>query len=525
MDNRPLHLLPETYIAQLADQADKDPSKGSLLLEFLPEKHPIYQDRGTNQVNRMRGYLMAALKKNGCPEQALIYVLEVLENSRDAYMVAAAAIALRGRPHPDSFYTAFLIKAVINIRYIDQYLTFDSYRPDWPLKNHTTALHELFKTFQWMGAYARGALPRLEQWMDDQSTPFDKAIKEDIRKAIQEIRTDPREVDDSCCTPLALPPSSLLAIQSPVSFSAIEELVLEDQSGQTTSLGSFLQGHPCLLTFFYTRCPNPNKCSLSISKMGLLQKRLQEKGIQGQVKTLAISYDGGFDLSERLKTYGLNRGFIFHPFHKIGRVLDGQFSILKDYLNLSVNYSGSIVNVHAIEMYILDANGNIAHSYERLQWDIEEVIQRLEGVASQAASPPQKLTPVKSAAQMLWSVALPIFVAFFPKCPLCWAAYMSLFGLTSLQAIPYSPWLRTLFIALLFINLAIIYISSKRRKRLLSFAFSLIGTMLILLAGFVFDHKLLLWTGLGMILISSLLISLSYLTYLKVWKHLGRINL
>jgi len=523
MSDRPLHTLPETYIAERVDQAKKDPSKRSSLLEFLPEKHPIYQGRGTNQVNRMRGYLIAALEQQDCPEQALIYVLEILENSRDAYLVAAAAKALRGRPNPGSVYTDFLVKGVINIQYIDQYLTFDCYQPRWPLKNHTTALAELFKTFQWMGAYARKALPRIQEWKAEQHTPFSRPIREEISKAIKIIQTDRREVDDDCCEPLPLQRSQASRFSKTSSFDSIRHLMLEDQSGTSASLDSFLQGQPCLLTFFYTRCPNPNKCSLTISKLGLLQKKLQAEGIQDQVKILAISYDAGFDLPARLKTYGLNRGFIFTPLHKIGRILQGRFSALRDYLNLSVNYSSSIVNVHAIEMYILDANGNIAHSYERLQWNIGEVVQRLEEVIEQPASvsSPKNGTPVRSAAQFLSSVALPLFVVFFPKCPLCWAAYMSLFGLTSLQATPYSPWLKTLFTLLLFVNLAIIYISSKRRKRLLSFVFSLIGTVFILMAGFVFDHQILLWAGFGMIFMSSLLISLSYLNYLKVWRWLG----
>ena len=524
MNDHSLHLLPETYLAELVDQANEDSSMRSSLIEFLPEKNPIYQGRGTNQVNRMRGYLMAALEHQGCPDRALVYLLEVLENSRDAYMMAAAAKALRGQSAPSPFFTIFLIKGVINIQYIDQYLTFDCYQPRWPLNNHTTALTELFKTFQWMGAYARKALPNLQEWAANQHRPFSRPVREEILKAIQEIEADLREIDDDCCEPLPLQKNQLFNSSNSTSFSSIQNLVLEDQSGTATSLGSFLQGQPCLLTFFYTRCPNPNKCSLTISKLGLLQKKMQAAGIKDQIKILAISYDSGFDLPARLKTYGLNRDFRFSPFHKIGRILEGRFSALRDYLNLSVNYSGSIVNVHAIEMYILDAKGNIAHSYGRLQWDIEEVIQRLKEVAAQPelAAPAKKTSAVKSAIQMGWSLALPVFVAFFPKCPLCWAAYMSLFGLTSLQSIPYTPWLKTLFTLLLFVNLVIIYLSSKRRKRLLSFVFSLIGTAFILMAGFVFDHQFLLWLGFGLIFISSLLISLSYLNYLKIWRYLEK---
>ena len=38
-------------------------------------------------------------------------------------------------------------------------------------------------------------------------------------------------------------------------------------------------------------------------------------------------------------------------------------------------------------------------------------------------------------------------VAFFPKCPVCWAAYLSVFGIAGLEQIPYAPWLQPVLAA------------------------------------------------------------------------------
>src|SRR5258705_27104 len=44
--------------------------------------------------------------------------------------------------------------------------------------------------------------------------------------------------------------------------------------------------------------------------------------------------------------------------------------------------------------------------------------------------------------------------AFFPKCPLCWAAYLSVFGITGAQQILYFSKMRPVFLALMLINAA-----------------------------------------------------------------------
>jgi protein SCO1 len=106
----------------------------------------VYRGRSANTVNRMRGYLLAAFERSGLPEQALPYVLEELESGRDAYLVAAAARSFRGRESRGSDAVPFLLKAIDNIKYVDDSVSFDSYRPSWPLSGHTTALEEIATT-------------------------------------------------------------------------------------------------------------------------------------------------------------------------------------------------------------------------------------------------------------------------------------------------------------------------------------------------------------------------------------------
>jgi protein SCO1 len=94
------------------------------------------------------------------PDAALPYVLEELENGRDAYLVAGAARALRGLDTPTSRVVPFLFKAVENIRHIDDALTFESYKPRWPIELYDRSHRDLSNIrMAWHSREVRPARP------------------------------------------------------------------------------------------------------------------------------------------------------------------------------------------------------------------------------------------------------------------------------------------------------------------------------------------------------------------------------
>ena len=168
------HETSEEEFAALIDRARRELDR-QLLLELLPERIPVYQGRSANTVTRMRGYLLAAFEEAGLPEGALPYVLEELESGRNAYLVAAAARALRGRESRSSDAVPFLLKAIANIAYADDAVSFDSYRPSWPLSGHTTALQEICTTVACLGSEATVALPALRSLLEQPGVLSDAA--------------------------------------------------------------------------------------------------------------------------------------------------------------------------------------------------------------------------------------------------------------------------------------------------------------------------------------------------------------
>ena len=55
-------------------------------------------------------------------------------------------------------------------------------------------------------------------------------------------------------------------------------------------------------------------------------------------------------------------------------------------------------------------------------------------------------------------------LAIFPKCPACWAAYLSMLGIAGLERIPY-PWVAPLLAAAALVNLASVWLRARSTHR------------------------------------------------------------
>lgn len=106
------------------------------------------------------------------------------------------------------------------------------------------------------------------------------------------------------------------------------------------------------------------------------------------------------------------------------------------------------------------------------------------------------------------SLLLNLFIAFFPKCPLCWAAYLSLIGLAGAHAITYRPWILPLAMLLLMVNLGTLYLQRKGRS-LKPFWLSLAGSVLIVVNRLYFASTELMLFGASALLLASLWSALS----------------
>jgi len=375
----------ESDIAAYIDGIRDRPQHRDHLVALLPQGHALYAGRGANQVVRIRGYVLASFELTGLPELALVYVLEELENSQKPYLVAAAAKALRGMSAPSSELVPFLLAAITNIQYRDDALSFESYTTTWPLQNHTTALIEILHTFEHLGIHARSALPALEAM---QTSPvFNTDIRRRTGEAIRVIRSDTRQVPQDCCS---VPTGKCRAPVDRVNCrdaAQVSDIRLEDQDGRTLTFAEAFCGKPTVAAFFYTRCENPNKCSLTVTKLGQLQNEFMARKLNRRVRIAAMTYDPGHDTAERLRGYCENRGFRFDADNCAWRADKSRFDAVRSFFDLGANYSGSVVSRHRIELFILNEDGKVVTSYANLQWDVQDVADDVNALLAEEPRP------------------------------------------------------------------------------------------------------------------------------------------
>lgn len=502
----------ESEFAAFVDTLSAESARYEKLLALLREDHPVYDERGAAAVVRMRGWILVTLGRLGLTNQALLLVLEELDTGRDAYLVAAAARALRSYPFPMAAFAPFLMRAFHNIRYHDEPVAFDHYGEYPTAATDITPVRELLATLEWLGPAARGVLPELETLRANRGGFSRKMLAEldRTRKTIANAaRAEPPPADACCSLPAGFGNALSWARGFRRGCETVESVRFEDHDGASVSFAEFFRGQPCIVVFFYTRCDNPQKCSLTIAKLGRLQSLLFELGLADQIRTAAITYDPAFDAPERIRGYGKNRGVQLSAGHRMLRPTNG-INALRTHFKLGVNFVESLVNRHRIEVYLLDAAGAIAASYERIHWDEQQIVDRAaELLKEERVTAPPVIAPVNRAVRP--AATVPVFgtlaslgFAFFPKCPLCWAAYFSAFGITSLGQIPYSPWLQPVFVALILLNLFFVWVRGRTTRRITAFGLVAAGAFAIILSRIFPDlGPLFAWCGVGLTLAGS----------------------
>ncbi|WP_159437644.1 SCO family protein [Ferrimonas marina] len=76
-------------------------------------------------------------------------------------------------------------------------------------------------------------------------------------------------------------------------------------TGEPAQLFSLYQGHYVVLSFIYTRCPDPNACPLASFVLSRLQLKLaQQPELAAQVRLITLSFDPQFDSPATMAAYG-----------------------------------------------------------------------------------------------------------------------------------------------------------------------------------------------------------------------------
>ena len=372
----------------LVRQVRADPVRRDELVPLLREDHPLHAGRSAGTTARVRAWLLVAFAEVGVPEGALPYIAEELDSGDEPVLVAAAArgaLGLRGMDAPPAVVEAIttsLITALWNMAGRDDVVGFDEPVPSWPPEHPTTALQEVLAALRDL-APPGAVATRLAEFRTAKGELLSAAVRTSLDRTIADLTGGP-----ACCSARrAAPPPETLPDAGPIP----EGIEAEDQDGKRLDLAHFLSRAPTLLTFFYTRCGNPRKCSQTVSSLAALARELDALGLLGTVQVAAVTYDPGYDTAARLRRYGLDRSLSFGPSVRMLRTPDG-YARLREHLELRVGHAGSVVNRHAVELFLLD-DGRVARCWTRYLWDAAAVLPHIRDVV--ASHPPDRSRPTR----------------------------------------------------------------------------------------------------------------------------------
>jgi protein SCO1/2 len=235
-------------------------------------------------------------------------------------------------------------------------------------------------TLAWLGASAHHVIPELETLLSTFSKRFNPRVRASIAHCIEALRSSAADSPKACCCSAPLVESRAATSGQDLDIASVE---LEDQDGHRFEWHQFFRGKPSVLAFFYATCMNPRKCAQTIYNLANIHKGLLDAGLDGQVRVAAITYDPQRDTPAVLRRYGESKGIRFGADCKMMRV-PGRFDGVIDAFDLGVNYIGSQVNDHRVELYLLDCHGKIAHAFLRLQADPGHVIRELARLTSES---------------------------------------------------------------------------------------------------------------------------------------------
>lgn len=141
--------------------------------------------------------------------------------------------------------------------------------------------------------------------------------------------------------------------------------------GSTVKLGPD-QGRPIVLTFLYTRCPLPDFCPATVSKLSAMQALIEPPTL-----LLAVTLDPEHDTDAVLEKFARDAGA--DPARwKFGRAEDLDALALS--AGLTVVDQGATI-AHSKRMLLLDAQGKRVARYDDHAFPATEAIARLMGKA------------------------------------------------------------------------------------------------------------------------------------------------
>jgi len=171
----------------------------------------------------------------------------------------------------------------------------------------------------------------------------------------------------------------------------VPDFGLTNQDGKRIHLAQY-RGKALALTFVYTRCPQPDQCTLMSTNFATVDKELQkEPDVYAKTHLLTISFDPDYDTPKVLRSYGASH---------TGRYSDETFQHwefatgTKDEVKgiaqfFGLRYfqdteSGDEQVIHSLRTAVIGPDGKLVKLYRGNEWKPAEIVSDLNTLAGNA---------------------------------------------------------------------------------------------------------------------------------------------
>ena len=152
------------------------------------------------------------------------------------------------------------------------------------------------------------------------------------------------------------------------------------------------KGKILLLTFIYTRCQDPNQCTLMSANFAALDKQLQaQPELYKRTHLLSVSFDSNYDTPKVLRSYGASftEKFSDETFShwEFASGSEDEIKGITKFFGFNYfmdNSSGNEQIVHSLRTAVIGPDGKIVKVYRGNEWKPEDLLKDVEELAKKS---------------------------------------------------------------------------------------------------------------------------------------------
>ena len=171
----------------------------------------------------------------------------------------------------------------------------------------------------------------------------------------------------------------------------ITDFTLVNQDGKPIRLSQY-RGRSVALTFVYTRCPQPDQCTLMSTNFAAIEKELQQqKDVYAKTHLLSITFDPEYDTPKVMRSYGASHsGRYSDEVFKHWEFATGsaeQVKAIAEYFGVRSfkdSATGKEELIHSLRTAVIDPQGRLVKLYRGNEWKPADIAADLKSLVQTA---------------------------------------------------------------------------------------------------------------------------------------------